>query len=117
MAQGSLSKWMSHAESLQNKLANIKEKSETQIGEAIKLAEVAGAAGAAGYVNAKYGGAAGELQVQGAPADLALGIAGTLAAFMGLAGRHSEHVHNLSNGLIAAYAYRAGMTAAVKQGQ
>lgn len=109
----SISRWMHHAENLESKLARIKEKSEEQIGKGISTVETVGACGLAGYVNARFG-TAGELQFNGVPVDLAAGIAGAVLSFAGLAGKHGDHVHNVANGLMSAYAYRAGAAAASK---
>jgi len=108
----SLSRWMHHAESLENKLARIKENASEQIDQGLRTVETVGACGAAGYINARFG-TNGELQFNGVPVDLAVGILGAVAAFAGLAGKkNSDHVHNIANGLMSAYAYRAGAAAA-----
>jgi hypothetical protein len=94
-------------------MAKVKEKGEEAIGQGIQLAEVAGAAGIAGYVNAKFGTDTGnELQIKGVPADLLTGIGLHALAFLGGAGKHATHAHNVADGLVAAYAYRAGVAAA-----
>ncbi len=91
----------------------LKAKAEEAIGEGIATAEIAGAAGLAGYANAKFGAdTGGELQIKGVPADLLAGAALKGLAFLGGAGKHAEHAHNFASGLLAAYAYRAGVAAA-----
>ncbi len=89
------------------KLDRHKEKTEEAIGQGLQLAEVAGASFAAGYANSKFG-ANGELQVKGVPADLLAGLGLHALAFAGMAGKYGEHAHNLADGLVGAYAYRAG---------
>jgi len=96
---------------LEHRLAKMREKGEEAMAHGLQLAEVAGAAGIAGYVNTKFG-QGGELTVRGVPADLVGGIGLHAAAFLGAFGRYSEHAHNLADGLVAAYVYRAGVHAA-----
>lgn len=104
MAIHSLAKARAHIERL-------KEKSEEAISHGLQVAEVGGAAAVAGYVNTKFG-SGGELQFQGVPADLLAGIGLHAMAFLGVAGKYNEHAHNLGDGFVAAYAYRAGAQAA-----
>ncbi len=99
-----------YAHGLESRLAKMKEKGEEAMAHGLQLAEVAGAAGLAGYANSKFG-TGGELQFKGVPADLLAGIGLHGLAFLGAAGKYGEHAHNLGDGLIAAYAYRAGVHA------
>jgi hypothetical protein len=99
-----------YAHNLEGRLAKMKEKGEEAMAHGLQLAEVAGASAAAGYANAKFG-TNGELLVKGVPADLLGGIGLHALAFLGAAGKYGEHAHNLGDGLIAAYAYRAGVHA------
>lgn len=101
-----------YAHNLEGRIAKMKEKGEEAMAHGLQLAEVAGASGLAGYANAKFGGATGELQFKGVPADLLGGIGLHALAFLGAAGKYGEHAHNIGDGLIAAYAYRAGVHAA-----
>lgn len=101
--------------SLQAKIARAKEKTEGALQHGLALVEVAGACGLAGYLNTKMG-ENGEYQIRGVPADLLVGIGAHAAAFLGMAGKYDEHLHNLANGAIAAYAYRAGAAAAAQSG-
>jgi hypothetical protein len=100
-----------YAHGLESRIARMKEKGEEAMSHGLQMAEVAGASAAAGYANAKFG-TNGELQFKGVPADLLGGIGLHALAFLGGAGKYGEHAHNLADGLIAAYAYRAGVHAA-----
>lgn len=102
---------LAHVESLQGKISRAKEKTEEAMAHGLQLVEVAGACGLAGYLNTKMGDN-GEYQIRGVPADLLAGIGLHALAFLGAAGKYGEHAHNVADGLVAAYAYRAGAAAA-----
>lgn len=106
-----LTKAQKHIDSLEKRIERAKEKGEEAMAQGLQLAEIAGASALAGYMNTKMG-EGGELQFKGIPADLLAGIGLHAVAFLGVAGKYGEHAHNLADGLIAAYAYRAGAHAA-----
>lgn len=84
-----------------------KQGGERTIGQVVQSVEVAAGALAVGVAS----GAVGPLQVQGVPVPLDLlgGLAGHTAAFFGLAGKYSEHLHNFSDGVIAGYLTKWGI--------
>lgn len=83
------------------KLAKVRGKTEEKVGEVFKLAETVGGALAVGYFRGKYG----EVQVgPGVPIEAVVGGALSLAAFVDLPGRYSEHLHNLGNGILGSWA-------------
>jgi hypothetical protein len=102
---------LSAAARLRARIEKGREKVEETVGAAIGMAEVAGGAGAFGYANQRWG-QGGELKVMGLPVDLATGIALNGLAFAGMAGKYSEHFHNLGNAGLAAYSYRLGASLA-----
>lgn len=91
-------------EGIKRRIAGIREKAEQTTERLIGTAETAGAAFAAGVIQGKTGG----VEVFGVPLELGLGIGLNAFAFLGGAGRHSEHLHNVGNGFLAAYATTMG---------
>ncbi len=85
----------------------IKGKGETTVGQIVQTIEVNAGAFGVGLACGRYGA----LHIQGSnvPLDLAGGVLGHLAGFFGLAGRYSEHLHNLSDGVLAAYTTKVGI--------
>lgn len=86
----------------------LKEKTEEAFGQGLQMVEVGGAAFLAGYANSKFGDA-GEWTFKGVPVDLIAGLGIKALALGGMAGKYGEHAGNVADGLVAAYAYRAGM--------
>jgi hypothetical protein len=120
MATGStaLVKAREHLARLHQRVQSLRGKGEEAVGEGIAAALVVGGAGAAGFIDEKWGtddGTGAKMaQLHGVPANLLLGIGGKVSAFMGIAGKHSKHVHDAANGLLAGYGYHLGRAAARK---
>jgi hypothetical protein len=81
------------------KLAALKAKTEEMTGHLIQTAEVAAGAGAAGFIAGKYG----TIEILGVPLELAAGVGLNLAAHAKMAGKSSEHLHNVGDGFLAMY--------------
>jgi len=110
MSNMSMTRMHEQWERMKSQLANVREKTEEAMAHGLQAVEVVGASFAAGYANTKWGqDTGGELQIKGVPADLIGFIGGHGLAFLGGAGKYGEHVHNLADGLGAAYGYRAGV--------
>ena len=80
---------------------------------ALQTGEVVGSAAVVGVLAGRFGNLdykAGPVTV---PMDLAGGVAGHLLAFW-LDGPASKHLHNVSNGVLAAFGMRLGMGAGIK---
>ncbi len=81
-------------------------------GQVIQTVEVAGSAFGMSYANERWGttvvGSGGELQVAKMPVDLGGAVVLKGLSFFGAFGKHSEHTHNVGNGLLACYASRFG---------
>jgi len=76
----------------------------------VRSVEVVGAAGVMGYMNAKHAKPTrNALEFFGLPVDVALGVFGNIFAVSNYLGEYSEHLHNVSNGILCAYAVRMGM--------
>lgn len=95
---------MQRLEGIKRRIAGIREKAEQTTERLIGTAETAGAAFAAGVIQGKTGG----VELFGVPLELGLGLGLNAFAFLGGAGRHSDHLHNVGNGFLAAYACTMG---------
>lgn len=83
---------------------------EKGFGEILKTFETVGAGSMMGFLNAKHAKPGrNAVEVGGVPADLTLGVGLSVFALSNYVGDYSEHVHNLANGLLCAYAVRMGM--------
>jgi hypothetical protein len=87
--------------------ARAREKTEEALSHGIQIGETAGTAFGWGYAHTKWG-TNGELQFQGVPADLIVGLGLTGLAILGGAGKQAEHAYNVAAGSLSAYAFRAG---------
>lgn len=97
----------SAASAAHRQVQGIKGKGETTVGQIVQTVEVNAGALAVGVACGRYGA----LHIQGStiPLDLAGGVLGHLGAFFGIAGRYAEHLHNLSDGVLAAYTTKVGI--------
>jgi hypothetical protein len=118
MASSALVKAREHLARMHNRIKGLSAKGEEAVGEGISAALVTGGAGAMGFADAKWGANDGTgnvvMVVQGVPVSLLVGLGGHAAAFMGIAGRHSKHVHDAASGALAAYGYNLGKSMAAK---
>lgn len=100
---------MRRADSAMAKLNKIKGKTEEKVGEVFKMVETVGGALAVGYARAKWG----EVTVgPDVPIEALVGAGLSLAAFLDLPGKYSEHLHNVGNGILGGW----GTLEAVKLG-
>ena len=95
---------MHRLESIKRRIAGIRERAQETTEKLIGTAETAGAAFAAGVIQGKTGG----VELFGVPLELGLGLGLNAFAFLGGAGRASDHLHNVGNGFLAAYATTMG---------
>jgi hypothetical protein len=95
---------MNRLEGIKRRIAGIREKAQETTERLVGTAETAGAAFAAGVIQGKTGG----VELFGVPLELGLGLGLNAFAFLGGAGRASEHLHNVGNGFLAAYATTMG---------
>ncbi len=95
---------MTRLESLKSRVATIRKHAEKTTEKALATAEVTGAAFAMGLIQGRTGG----VEVMGVPLELGLGVSLTIGGYLGLAGKHSDHLNNVANGCLAAYATTMG---------
>jgi len=90
-----------------NRAKGYKNSGEAVVGQLTQTLEVAAGAVAVGALSGRFG----PLTIANSPVplDLALGVAGHAMGFVGIAGRHAEHLHNFSDGVIAGYLTKLGV--------
>jgi len=91
-------------QSIQRRIASIKERAEETTERIVTTAETAGAAFAMGVVQGRTGG----VELFGVPLELGLGIGLNAFALLGGAGKHSGHLAAVGTGCLAAYATTLG---------
>lgn len=91
-------------DALKSRVANIRKQAERTTEKALATAEVTGSAFAMGLIQGRTGG----IEVMGVPIELGLGVGLTIGGFLGMAGKHSDHLNNVANGCLAAYATTMG---------
>lgn len=95
---------MERLEGMKAKVANMREKAEETTKKVVRTAEVGGAAFGMGLVQGRTGG----VEVFGVPMELGLGLGLNIFALLGGAGEYSEHLNNVGDGCLAAYATTLG---------
>lgn len=95
---------MERYESLKRRIAGMRDDAERTTKTVIRTAEVGGAAFGIGLIQGRTGG----IEVFGVPLELGLGAGLGLFGLFGGAGSYSEHLTNLGDGCIAAYATTLG---------
>lgn len=80
---------------------------ESTIRRAADVVEIAGTAGALGFINARFG-AGGQLAPMGVPIDLWTALVGLGASWMGWAGRFDRDAEMIGAGALAGYARGLG---------
>lgn len=118
MASSALVKAREHLAKLHSRVASLKGKGEEAVGEAVAAVEVFGGALGGGFLDEKMGTLESDgvkvYKVQGVPVNIGLGLAAKAAAFMGVAGKHGKHLHDVGNGFLAAYGVKLGESIAKK---
>lgn len=91
-------------ETLKKRLHGLQAKAEETTRKVVRTTEVGGAAFAMGLIQGRTGG----VEFLGVPLELGAGVGLNIFGMMGIAGEYSEHVQNLGDGCIAAYACTLG---------
>jgi hypothetical protein len=95
---------MERYDSLKRRIAGMRDNAEKTTKTVIRTAEVGGAAFGIGLIQGRTGG----VEVFGVPLELGLGIGLNIFGLFGGAGAYSDHLHNVGDGCIAAYATTLG---------
>ena len=93
-----------HYASLARRTEGLKKKGEQVVEHAISAAEVSAASFALGAIQGKMG----PVKVAGVPIDLAAGVGLHALGFLGLAGKHSSHLHSFGDGALASFFFTMG---------
>jgi hypothetical protein len=99
ISKASLTRAHERATSLQNRLSKVRKQAEHTVEKVLRTAETGGMAFGLGFVNGRYG----STEVMGMPIELLIGASLNVAGYLGLAGKHSDHLNNLGDGALAAY--------------
>jgi hypothetical protein len=118
MASSALVKAREHLMRMRSHVTNIKARGEEAVGEGLATVEVFGGSVAGGFLDEKMGQDEGDgikvHRLHNIPTNLILGASAKAAAFLGAAGKHGKHVHDIGNGLLAAYGTTLGRSLAKK---
>jgi hypothetical protein len=94
-------------------------KAEGGVGVVVRSLGVMAGAGAVGVLSGRFGSLrfADKGILSNVPLDAAAGLAIHAAGIFGVAGRHSEHLHNFADGVLAAYVtkFATGYGASLRQ--
>ena len=112
LSKSELSKSYDRLQSLRKRVAGIREKAKEATENLVETIEVTGAAFAMGVLNGKTGG----IEVVGVPIELGAGLGLVGLSFLGVAGNASNHLHQLGNGCLAAYATIVGRGVGLSMG-
>lgn len=91
--------------SLSNKLKSVRKEGEHVVEKVLRTAETSGTAFALGMVNGYHG----PVTIAKMPLELLLAGGFELAGYFGLAGKHSDHLNNIGDGALSAYAVVKGV--------
>ena len=80
-------------------------KGEEAMGHMVQSMEVGMSALGFGWAEGRYG----SIEVLGIPANLGASVALHGLGYFGMAGKHSEHLHNLGDGALASYLHTMGV--------
>lgn len=97
---------------LKKRVAGIKEKAEEATEKVVATAEVGAAAFTVGVINGKTGG----IEVMGVPMELGAGLGLVGLGMLGVAGKASDHLHNIGTGCLAAYLTTVGRGVGLSMG-
>lgn len=90
--------------SLQRRVESVKKKGEEIAIRVVRTAEVSGTAFGLGVIQGKTGG----VEIMGVPLELAVAGAAAGLGYLGAAGKMSDHLINVGDGALAAYATTMG---------
>jgi hypothetical protein len=94
----------SRYESLKARLSNVRKEAEKATEKFVGTLEVTGAAFTMGMIQGRTGG----IEIIGMPLELIAGGLLNVGSYLGVAGKHSDHLGNLGDGCLAAYAVTVG---------
>lgn len=93
-------------QTMKNRIEKIKATTEKTMEKVVRTAEVGGTAFAVGVLNGKTGHG---VEIMGVPLELGAGVALNILSYMGAAGKMSDHLGNIGDGALAAFATTEGV--------
>lgn len=92
-------------ERLKHRAKSVAKKGEHAMGKVLEMGETAGTAFALGLLNGYHG----PVTVAKVPLEVLLAAGCSLGGFLGLAGKHSDHLNAIGNGALSAFAVVKGV--------
>lgn len=114
VSKAQLVKAHDRVQSLTKKVSSIRKQAEHAVEKVLRTAETGGMAFGFGMLNGKYGRTP---ELMGMPLDLLLGAALNIGGYIGLAGKHSDHLNNLGDGALASYLTVLGVQVGAKMSE
>ena len=109
VTQEQLERWKKQAQGMKDKIVKYREKADLVVEKAVTTVEIGAASFGMGVAYGKLADARGVApSVLGVPIDLGAGLGLNLMAYLGVGGKHVDHLHNLGNGSLAFYLGRVG---------
>lgn len=96
----------SRASALHKRVESLKARTEAMTQKFVRTLEVSAGAAVAGVIQGKAGPEGAH--VMGVPVDLGAGLALNVLGYFDAAGKHSDHLNNLGDGLLAGYVSQVG---------
>lgn len=108
--------WKEKFENAQSRLKRGREKATAVAGQALQSVEIAGTGLALGYARGRLADPqSGDWKVAGVDPEILVAAAGHGFGFLGFFGKYGEHVHNVADGALCAYAVMKGMDLGVEK--
>ncbi len=104
IGRGEIGSWKNKALRLRARMRASENRTRRTVETVVHTTEVSSAAFVAGLVQGRYGG----IEVLGVPMDLGLAAVLHVAAFAGLGGKMSSHLHGFGDGFLAAFLTTTG---------
>lgn len=105
VSKASLVKAETRAQRALNALKTVRKEGEHVVEKVLRTAETSGTAFALGMVNGYHG----PITIAKMPLELLLAGGLELAGYFGLAGKHSDHLNNIGDGALSAFAVVKGV--------
>lgn len=104
IGRGELGSWKNKALRLRARMRASENRTRQTVETVVHTTEVSAAAFVAGVAQGRFGG----IEVLGVPMDLGLAAVLHVAAFAGLGGKMSSHLHGFGDGFLAAFLTTTG---------
>lgn len=115
ISRAQVEKLKNRYQSMQSRMRNLREKADEAVGSLVQTVEIGSIAFGMGLVNGRFRDPQGNpgIEFLGIPLDLGLALGAHGFAYIA-GGQYREHMHNLGDGLLAAYLTSLGMGVGTK---